>query len=109
MTQLNGYRIMWVITMFDLPTSTKPERKSASTFRTLLLKSGFQMLQFSVYIKNVLDQTKVERLVLEVASEIPRDGRVDILVITDKQYEKIFTYYGLKKIERKNPSHLTLF
>lgn len=86
---------MWMITMFDLPTSTKIERKSASAFGTLLLKSGFQMLQFSVYIKNVLDQAKVERLVLEVASEIPEDGRVDILVITDKQYEKIFTYHGM--------------
>lgn len=95
--------------MFDLPTSTKIERKSATAFRTLLLKSGFQMLQFSVYIKNVLDQAKVERLVLEVVSEIPKDGRVDILVITDKQYEKIFTYYGTQKFARKNPSHLTLF
>lgn len=100
---------MWMITMFDLPTSTKIERKSASAFRTLLLKSGFQMLQFSVYIKNIYDQSKVERLVLKVVSEIPKDGRVDILVITDKQYEKIFTHYGMQKFERKNPSHLTLF
>lgn len=48
---LNGYRIMWLFVFFDLPTETKKDRKNASGFRNQLLKDGFSMMQYSVYIR----------------------------------------------------------
>ena len=48
---LSAYRIMWIFIMFDLPVTTKPERKEASAFRNYLLDLGFEMSQFSVYLK----------------------------------------------------------
>jgi len=95
--------------MFDLPVKTKAERKRANGFRKYLLKCGFQMLQLSIYIKHCRDQAQVERLAVQVASEIPHNGKVDMVIITDKQYESIVTYYGAKKLIREIPSHLTLF
>ena len=42
--RLNAYRIMWLFVFFDLPVTTKRERKIASGFRKDLLKDGFVMM-----------------------------------------------------------------
>ena len=34
---LSGYRLMWVVVMFDLPVIEREERKAATTFRNDLL------------------------------------------------------------------------
>jgi CRISPR-associated protein Cas2 len=34
---LSGYRLMWVMVLFDLPVMTKAERKAATKFRHFLL------------------------------------------------------------------------
>ena len=47
---LNGYAIMWLYVMFDLPVETKSQRRVAARFRKDLLKDGFTMHQFSVYV-----------------------------------------------------------
>lgn len=51
---LNRYKYMWIYVMFDLPTNTKQQRKNASLFRKMLIKDGFSMLQYSVYIRIAL-------------------------------------------------------
>jgi len=35
--RLNAYRIMWVLVLFDLPTETKKERKTAQDFRKKIM------------------------------------------------------------------------
>ena len=50
-TQLNGYRLMWIFAMFDLPVMTKAQRKAAMKFREFLLDQGFEKGQFSVYAR----------------------------------------------------------
>ena len=50
--ELNAYRIMWILVFFDLPTETKLERKRYAQFRENLLKDGFGMFQFSIYIRH---------------------------------------------------------
>lgn len=50
--QITGYRCMWVLTMFDLPTDTKAARRQYTQFRKILLKDGFTMMQYSVYIRH---------------------------------------------------------
>ena len=48
---LTGYRLMWMVVMFDLPVVLKAERKAATEFRNALLDMGFEMSQFSVYMR----------------------------------------------------------
>lgn len=50
--RLNAYHIMWMFVFFDLPVTTKKERKAAALFRKNLEKDGFSMMQFSVYIRH---------------------------------------------------------
>lgn len=42
---------MRLILMFDLPRQTAEDRRNYTVFRRLLIKSGFIMLQESVYTK----------------------------------------------------------
>ena len=51
---------MWLMVFFDLPTDTKKERKVASLFRQNLLKDGFTMFQFSIYIRHCGSKENME-------------------------------------------------
>ena len=44
MPMLSGYRIMWMVLMFDLPVTTKSQRKAAAKFRQWLLDEGWDGL-----------------------------------------------------------------
>ncbi len=106
---LSAYRLMWIMTLFDLPTGTKAERKEAAKFRDYLLDQGFEMAQFSVYMRMVSGKEQAETLRKRIKKHLPEGGRVDILTITDKQYEEIYSFVGRVKQEKKNPEQFTLF
>lgn len=110
MKSLSAYRIMWLFTFFDLPVTTKKERKLATKFRQHLLDLGFQMVQFSVYSRVCPSKEKVENLVQKISYELPKNGSVDMLAITDKQFENIVSFRGKKnkKLPKKN-KQLILF
>lgn len=107
---LNGYRLMWMLVMFDLPVIEKKERKAATDFRKFLLDQGFEMAQFSVYLRHCTGQEQADSLTGKVQGELPEGGKVDILYFTDKQYERIASFIGKKRSRaRKNPDQFSLF
>lgn len=88
---------MWVFVLFDLPVVTKNERKRATKFRHALLDLGFEMSQFSVYLKFCAGKEQAEALGRQVEEAMPPSGKVHMVQITDKQYENIRTYRGRKR------------
>lgn len=107
---LSGYRIVWVFVLFDLPVGTKKERKAATKFRHALLDLGFEMSQFSVYLKFCAGKEQAEALERHVEAGMPVSGKVHLVQITDKQYENIRTYRGRKREPSpKNPNQFALF
>lgn len=107
---LSGYRIMWVIVMFDLPVITKAERKAATHFRNDLLDMGFEMSQFSVYMRFCTSQSQVETFSKNVERSLPEGGKVNVLQFTDKQYERILSFHGKQKQKpQKMPDQFNLF
>jgi CRISPR-associated protein Cas2 len=107
---LSGYRLMWIAVMFDLPVVEKCERKAATNFRNTLLDMGFEMVQFSVYMRFCSSQGQIETYCKRVESVLPEGGRVNILHFTDKQYERIISYYGKsKQPPKKSPDQFDLF
>lgn len=77
---------MWVWVFFDLPVTTKSEMKDATLFRKNLVKDGFTMFQFSVYIRNCASRENAEVHVKRVKRFLPKNGMVTILAVTDKQF-----------------------
>ena len=95
--------------MFDLPTATSAERKDYTRFRKFLLKNGFSMSQFSVYFRLVSSKDRVKRFEQKIASALPKQGKVQVITITDKQYENIKSYDGHDPAIVKKPDQLQLF
>ena len=106
---LSGYRIVWLIVLFDLPVATKPQRSAATRFRHDLLDEGFQMSQYSVYLRHCAGKEQADALTGRIELAMPKEGKVHIIQITDRQYEKIRTFRGRKREPSpRNPNQLVL-
>ena len=84
-----SYRYMRMILFFDLPTETSQERREYTRFRKYLLKSGFMMMQESVYCKIALNQTVVNSLYDSLQKNKPGKGLIQVLTVTEKQFSKM--------------------
>lgn len=110
MERISEYRIMWVLVFFDLPTDTKRERKVASDFRKNIVRDGFTMFQFSIYLRHCASVENAEVHVKRVKSFIPEYGKVGILTITDKQFGNLQLFHGKKITPPNSPGQqLELF
>ncbi len=108
--ELNGYRIMWLFVFFDLPTETKKDRRNAQQFRKNLLKNGFTMMQFSVYMRHCASSEAADTHEKRIRNILPPFGKVSILRITDKQYGNIMNFWGkVAKPKAPPPMQLELF
>lgn len=107
---LSGYRLMWTVVMFDLPVVTKAERKAATNFRNCLLDLGFEMAQFSVYMRFCAGQPQADTLSRRVEEALPAGGKVNVLFFTDRQYERVLTFHGrVRQGPQKAPDQFSLF
>lgn len=87
--KLSGYKLMWMMVMFDLPTGTPAERKRYSDFRNMLLDNGFSMSQYSVYFRFCGERERCAKYVRTIRESAPEEGDISILFFTDKQFGQI--------------------
>ncbi len=105
-----GWRSMWVIAMFDLPTDTPAARRAYTRFRKDLLEDGFTMMQYSVYQRHCASIDNADVHVARMSRQLPPEGEVRFLVITDRQFSRIKGFWGDKRRKgRPPPSQLELF
>ncbi len=108
--ELNGYRIMWLFVFFDLPTETAKDRKNASGFRKNILKDGFTMMQYSVYIRHCASGESADVHEKRIKRLLPPLGKVSVLRITDKQFGNIINFWGKIEVPKESlPTQLELF
>ena len=88
---------MRVMVMFDLPVGTGDQRREYARFRKFLIKSGFLMVQESVYCKLALNGTAATAIIENVRKNKPKEGLVQLLSITEKQYAKMEYIIGQAK------------
>ncbi len=101
---------MWMMVVFDLPVVNLNERKRATKFRSYLLDLGFTMMQFSVYLRFTSGKEHAASLAQRIGRKVPYPGKVDIVFLTDKQYEAIVSFRGRKdEIKPSAPGQLALF
>lgn len=96
-----SYKIMRVVTLFDLPTNTKAERRSATQFRKFLLDDGFDMLQYSVYTRLCPNRDGAEKHMLRVKRNAPDSGSVRVLYLTENQFANMHIIVGEKSAQEK--------
>lgn len=108
--RFSEYRIMWVLVFFDLPTETKRDRKNYAKFRKDLMRDGFTMFQFSIYVRHCPSRENAEVHIKRVQQALPDVGDVGILCITDKQFGQIQLFSGRHSAKMSAPTQqLELF
>ncbi|WP_008582093.1 CRISPR-associated endonuclease Cas2 [Niabella soli] len=101
---------MWVIVMFDMPTETRVDRKRYAKFRKQILDDGFNMFQFSMYIRHCMSRENAEVHVQRVKKILPQKGHIGIMCITDKQFGQMEIFNGKDAAESPVPAQqLELF
>ncbi|MBR4731836.1 MAG: CRISPR-associated endonuclease Cas2 [Lachnospiraceae bacterium] len=80
---------MRVIVFFDLPVLTEANRRAYRQFRKFLIKTGFLMLQESVYCKLAQNSFVADSIVDSIRKNKPDAGLVQVLKVTEKQYNKM--------------------
>lgn len=80
---------MRILVFFDLPVLKEKERRDYRQFRKFLIRSGFMMMQESVYCKLAQNSTAAEIIIDNVKKNKPGDGLVQMLKVTEKQFAKM--------------------
>jgi CRISPR-associated protein Cas2 len=87
-----------------------PAGRAYARFRKALLQDGFSMMQFSVYIRHCPSEENADVHIRRVEQVLPPDGEVRVLLITDKQFERMRIFWGkLRKPPARTPRQLELF
>jgi CRISPR-associated protein Cas2 len=106
----SGYRAVWIVAMFDLPTDTQKARKDYTQFRKSLMQNGFSMVQYSVYTRHCASEENADVHYKRVQGFLPPDGEVRLITVTDKQFERMVIFWGKeRKPTPPPPRQLELF
>lgn len=107
---LNNYRLMWLLVMYDLPVQTQTDVRNANSFRKKLTKSGMEMFQLSCYSRHCFSHDALDALKQKIRSALPPRGIVCMFALTDRQYNEIELYDGRCRIATPYPpEQLSLF
>jgi CRISPR-associated protein Cas2 len=107
---LSKFENMWIFAMFDLPVTSDANKREYVRFRKLLLREGFQMLQFSVYAKFCASRENAAKYCKYIEAGLPPDGQVRVIMITDKQFGEMAVFYGkTSQKPEEPPEQLLLF
>lgn len=107
---LSGYRCMWVVAMFDLPVNTKEAKRAYTDFVKFLKRDGFTRMQYSVYGRHAASKENAEVHGDRIKDNLPPDGEVRIITLTDKQFERMKVFWGkYRKAPEEPPCQLQLF
>lgn len=101
---LSSYRSMWILTMFDLPVETKEARRCYTDFRKFLLSDGFTQMQYSVYGRHCASEENTDVHLKRIEKNLPPDGEVRVLVVTEKQFERMRIFWGKNRAMEAPPS-----
>ncbi len=101
---------MRLMVFFDLPTLTREDKRAYTLFRRFLIQDGYDMIQWSVYGRVVNGTDDMETHLKRLTINLPPDGSVRCLQVSEKQFAQMKFLVGApKKQEKKvNSAQLVL-
>ncbi|WP_036456921.1 CRISPR-associated endonuclease Cas2 [Mycoplasmopsis lipofaciens] len=89
---------MRIIVMYDVSFETNEDVKKYNNFRKELLKLGYVMMQYSIYVKNIGTHTLYKSEKTKIQKVLPKKSNVRIMMITEKEYQDIEILNGEKSL-----------
>ena len=108
---VNGWRVMWVICVYDCPMTDAEARHDYSVFRRYLMQENFVQLQNSLYVHHFPTLAVGEATILRLRNHIPAGAQVAFFIVTDKQYGMTREFFGTAPTRKKPglPEQVELF
>lgn len=101
---------MWAFVFFDLPVETATDRRNYAQFRKGLIKDGYTMLQYSIYIRHCNSRENAEVHIKRARKLLPPKGEVIIFTLTDKQFSMMEMFRECSpRVKPDCPQQLELF
>ncbi len=104
-----GYRLMWLIVVFDLPVETKANKRDYRRFVDFLEDNGYSRIQYSIYVCPTTTHDHTEVQAQRIADNLPAEGDVRVFRLTDKQWARTDSYYNGKLGKAEPPPEQFLF
>lgn len=95
---MNEYRQMRMILIYDLPTNEEEDTKNYNRFNKSIKKLGFYMLQYSIYVKIIQNDSNYKQLENKLNKIIPPKGSIVIFKITEKQFQDMIYLRGERNL-----------
>lgn len=92
---------MRLLVFFDLPTVTREDKRAYTLFRRFLLQDGYDMIQWSVYGRVVNGFDDMETHAKRLSSNLPAEGSVRCLQVSEKQFAQMKLLVGAPKKQEK--------
>ncbi len=102
------YQIMRLMIMFDLPVETAKQRKQYRQFRKSLINEGFLMIQYSVYVRVCVTKKSATLMENRIKTFLPENGTIQVLTLTEKQYNDMHFLVGDRVEDVRNNSDRTV-
>lgn len=93
---------MRLMVFFDLPVVTKKDKRNYVLFHNFLKKDGYDMMQFSIYVRICNGQDAVNKHIKRLSMSVPPEGSVRCMQVTEKQYAAMAVLVG-EKTEKEKP------
>lgn len=88
---------MRLIVLFDLPTKDDDVKKAYIQFRRFLIKDGYDMLQYSVYVRLCNGVNDLSTHYDRLQKNLPKEGAIIAFTLTEKEYENKKILVGRKE------------
>jgi CRISPR-associated protein Cas2 len=99
----SGFKRMWLVAMFDVPVTDSPARRAYRRLFAGLRRNGFLRLQYSVYARHFCSEAAARPVMRSLQSLVPRGGEVRLLLVTERQYERMWIFQGRKRVQPEEP------
>jgi len=105
--EISRYRKMVLFAMFDMPTETKGDIKRYTKFRKKLLKMGFIMFQFSIYVRFCRSLEISQKYERKIKENAPKKGSIRVLKVTEAQYKNMIIIENYREKPEKKVAKQT--
>jgi CRISPR-associated protein Cas2 len=92
---------MRLLVFFDLPVTTRADRRAYTIFRRFLINDGYDMIQFSVYGRILNGNDAEGKHLKRLVDNLPPAGSVRCLTVTEKQFASMKLLVGLPLFQEK--------
>lgn len=84
---------MRIILMYDI-YETDSTSKNSIKFRTNLIKNGYYMIQYSIYVKTIPSYSQFSSEKQKLIQFLPKNANIRLILLSEKQYQDIILIKG---------------